>query len=182
MKFVETKIPGCFLIVPSRFEDRRGVLTKVFKASSYVDMSLPKKFVEEYYSISHKGVLRGMHFQVPPHDHVKLVYCAHGAVLDAILDLRVGSPTYRKSITVTIDVDKGNAIYIPQGCAHGFYTLSESATMIYKTSSEYHPESDAGVRWSSVGVNWPGSNPVLSDRDSSLPAMAEFESPFTFVE
>lgn len=178
----ETSIQGCYEIQPSIFDDVRGRFVKIFHMDEYVRLGLETSFREEYYSRSHLGVIRGMHFQTPPSDHVKLVYCVHGEVQDVALDLRKGSPTYGKSIGIVLSAEKGNFIYLPKGIAHGFCTRSESATLVYKVSTVYDPKHDTGILWSSFGMKWPVSNPIVSSRDASFPMLDQFESPFIYEE
>ena len=172
------QLEGCYELLPKIHEDARGLFVKTLNADAFKDLGLVSAFKEEYFSTSLQGVLRGMHFQLPPHDHVKLVYCIDGAVLDVLLDLRKASKTFGKSIALALSSTKRNMVYIPQGIAHGFYTSSAAATLIYKTSTTYHAESDAGVLWNSFGFAWPNSNPVLSERDQTHPKFSEFNSPF----
>ena len=138
-------------------------------------------WAEEYYSVSVKGVLRGFHFQLPPHDHDKLVYCPSGQVLDVVLDLRTGSPSFGKHCIFDLNGDMANVLYIPKGCAHGFFTRSDQALMMYKVTSVYAPDADAGILWSSAGVTWPDVTPQISARDASFPALSQFCSPFRYV-
>ncbi len=182
MQIEKTKIPGCFEITPRILEDNRGSFVKTFHHQSFKDNGLETNWVEEYYSLSHHGVLRGLHFQTPPHDHTKLVYCVVGQVLDVVLDLRVGSPTFGESTCFDLSAQKANMIYIPSGLAHGFFTLSETATMIYKVSSMYAADNDAGLLWNSAGIEWPEKNPILSARDEKFPHFDQFDSPFVFQE
>ena len=175
-----TKIPGCFEFVPKIFKDERGVFVKTFHENTFKERGLETYFTEEYYSFSHKGVLRGLHFQLPPADHVKLVYCPYGRVLDAVVDLRVGSPTYGNFETFELSAEKANIIYIPKGLAHGFYVLSEGAIMVYKTSTVYSPKHDAGILWNSVSIPWPDKKPIISQRDSKFVPFIEFKSPFVY--
>lgn len=177
----EIEIPGCFEIQPKVIGDHRGHFVKTFHAPSFLDLGLETHFVEEFYSVSKRGVLRGMHFQIPPEDHVKLVYCAGGSVLDVVVDLRRGSPTFGRHTGVTLSAEKGNMLYIPKGLAHGFVCLTESALMMYKVSSVHSPAHDAGIRFDSAGIQWPGADWILSARDQGLPALDEFESPFSYV-
>ena len=182
MELVENKIPGCFEIFPRIHKDERGSFVKTFHAPTFESMGLCTDFVEEYYSVSHKGVIRGMHFQSPPHDHEKLVYCTVGNVMDVVIDLRKGSPTYAQHATFELSADKANMIYIPKGLAHGFAVLSDQATMMYKVTTVYAPESDHGIRWDSVGIDWPEEcdSELLSARDKSLVPLSGFESPFLY--
>ena len=125
-------------------------------------------------------VLRGLHFQRPPHDHEKIVYCTDGGVLDVVVDLRAGSPVYGKHVMIELTADKANMIYIPRGLAHGFYVTTKSATMHYKVSTQYAQSHDTGILWNSAGIDWPDDNPVLSSRDQSFSTFSDFESPFLF--
>jgi len=177
----ETTIPGCFEITPHLFTDERGSFVKTFHHDIFRQHGLETDWREEYYSVSHRGVLRGLHFQLPPHNHAKLVYCTSGRVLDAVLDLRIDSPTYLRHLLLELDSERAHMLYLPKGVAHGFYTLSDSATMMYKVSSVYAPECDAGVLWGSAGIPWPDRQPTVSQRDSSLPALADFaDNPFRY--
>ena len=178
MRVEQTAIKGCYQIFPQVRKDNRGVFVKTFHKEVFETHGLITEFAEEYYSVSHKGVLRGMHFQIPPHEHFKLVYCLAGKVLDAIVDLRVGSPTYHKSCTFELSVEQGNMLYIAPGIAHGFYALTEDVIMQYKVSTAYAPDCDGGIRWDSMDVIWPTSEPILSERDQIFPNLQNFNSPF----
>lgn len=174
-------IDGCFEVQPRVFSDARGRFVKVFHRVAFGDLGLATDFAEEYYSVSQCGVIRGMHFQTPPADHVKLVYCVQGEVFDVVLDLRVGSPTYGKTATFQLSAEQGNYVYIPSGMAHGFCATSETATLVYKVTSVYAPANDTGVRWDSIGVEWPAEAPLVSDRDAGLVSFADFVSPFVYA-
>ena len=173
-------IPGCFEVLPRVLEDARGRFIKVFHRQIFTDLRLETQFAEEYYTVSRWGVIRGMHFQLPPVDHVKLVYCADGTVFDVVVDLRVGSPTYGQYASFELSAEKANYVYIPKGLAHGFCTISEKATLIYKVSTVHSPEHDSGILWNSVGVTWPADTPIISDRDRQFPSLADFLSPFRY--
>ena len=178
MEFQQTAFPGLFVIQFKRFEDERGNFTKTLHAGNFAEKGLGSDFKESYYSSSKKNVIRGMHFQLPPSDHFKMVYPVSGKVLDVILDLRKNSPTYLKFFSVELSLEKANGIYIPKGMAHGFATLSEEATLVYLTSTVYDPEKDTGVLWSSVSFNWPIDQPLLSKRDQQFIELKDFDSPF----
>lgn len=181
MKIEPTIIPGCFEIIPSVFIDDRGRFVKTFHRGLFAEKGLEVEWFEEYFSTSRQRVLRGLHFQLPPHDHVKLVYCASGEVLDIVLDLRAGSPTFGAHAMFRLDSEAAHMVYIPQGCAHGFYTLTDQATMMYKVSTLYAPNHDAGLLWNSAGIPWPDPAPIISVRDKTFPTFAEFTTnPFTF--
>jgi dTDP-4-dehydrorhamnose 3,5-epimerase len=177
---IETNISGCFELLPKIYSDERGKLVKVFQQEAFEMEGLCSCFTEEFYSVSRKNVIRGLHFQTPPAAHVKLVYCIDGIVQDAVLDIRAGSPTFGENIVVELTSTKGNMLYIPMGLAHGFCTLSETATVVYKTSSSYAPACDQGILWNSANIPWATSNPILSDRDLSHPTLIQFSSPFIF--
>ena len=178
MNVQETEIPGCFEIIPNILKDGRGCFIKTFHQQLFEQHGLETDWREEYYSTSRKGVLRGLHFQLPPHDHEKLVYCTSGAVIDVVIDLRTGSPMYGRHALFQLDATAARIIYIPKGCAHGFYVVSDTAIMMYKVSSIYAPESDAGILWNSLDIPWPDHAPVLSVRDAGFPSFDDFESPF----
>lgn len=180
VKITGTAIPGCFEVQPRIVEDARGRFVKVVDPVAYAAHGLETGFVEEYYSRSGRSVLRGLHFQLPPHDHVKLVYCVSGEVLDAVVDLREGSPMFGRHVLVRVSAAQGNALYLPRGVAHGFYVTSAESTMIYNVTTGYAPASDSGIRWNSAGIEWPDRMPVLSPRDAGFVDLAEFRSPFRF--
>ena len=174
----KTGIPGCFELLPVVHKDPRGAFVKTFHSEEFKAHGLETDFKEDYYSVSGKNVLRGLHYQKPPHDHVKLVYCVSGTVFDAVLDLRRGSPTFGKHSVIELNAEKANMLYIPKGMAHGFYTLSETAVMLYKVSSLYSPASDRGILWNSAGIPWPVKAPVISARDSGLMEFKDYDGCF----
>lgn len=178
MKIRETKIAGCYEILPKIFQDERGRFVKTFHQDIFSSYHLATNFAEEYYSYSYRNVLRGLHFQIPPRDHTKIVYCVHGAVIDAVVDLRINSPTYGEWETFDLNHETANIIYIPVGLAHGFYVTSETAILIYKVSTVYSQGHDTGIHWNSAGIPWPSQNPIISKRDSQFVSLADFDSPF----
>lgn len=180
MRIVPTKISGCYQIFPQIHSDLRGVFVKTLHAPTFEKWGLCSEFSEEYYSTSIKNVLRGLHFQLPPDDHVKLVYCISGVVKDVLVDLRIGSPTYGEHLCIELSSEIGNAMYIPTGIAHGFWVLSSSSTMVYKTSTVHSPSCDSGIRWDSAGIVWPSDDLIISDRDKTLTSLENFSSPFIF--
>lgn len=175
-----TNIPGCLEIRPLIREDQRGHLVKVFQREAFSQMGLCADFSEDFYSVSHRGVIRGLHFQVPPADHIKLVYCLKGSIQDAALDLRRNSPTFNQHALIQLSAEEGNMLYIPHGLAHGFCTLSKTAIVAYKTSTSYAPEHERGIHWNSAGIPWAEPAPLVSERDSAQPLLATFQSPFTY--
>jgi dTDP-4-dehydrorhamnose 3,5-epimerase len=175
-----TAIPGCFELQPPVLADSRGAFVKTFREDWFAELGLRTAWVEQYYSVSKRRVLRGLHFQLPPHDHAKLVYCTAGEVMDVAVDLRVGSPSFGQHACVTLSSTLGNMVYLDVGLAHGFYTLSDNATLVYNVTSVYAPRHDCGIRWDSVDVPWPDKHPALSDRDSRLVPFKDFASPFSY--
>ena len=180
IQLIPTILPGCYEIQPKLIKDERGYFVKTFHEEVFRQNGLVTHFAEEYYSYSTKNVLRGLHFQVPPMAHTKIVYCLSGKVLDVIVDLRRGSPTYGKHVTIDLDAEKANMVYIPQGLAHGFYVTGSHAILQYKVTTVYSPENDSGILWSSVGIDWPDSHPIVSKRDQSFLPFEAFDSPFRY--
>lgn len=180
MKIEELTISGCFLVYLKTFSDARGKFVKTYHLDMFAEAGLLFEIKEEYFSVSNKGVVRGMHFQAPPNDHVKMVYCPKGAVFDAFIDLRKSSPTYLKYGTVELNDTSSCVLVLPRGIAHGFCALVDGSVMVYKTSTVYHPESDTGVLWDSCGIKWPGlcDSGLVSDRDKGFVKLSEFDSPF----
>jgi dTDP-4-dehydrorhamnose 3,5-epimerase len=179
MNVKPTAIPGCYEIQSELYKDVRGMFVKTVHRETFAEYGLESDFPEQYYTVSESGVVRGLHFQLPPHAHAKLVFCISGSVLDAVVDLRAGSPTYGKSFQTELSGARGNMLYIPRGLAHGFCAF-EKSVMMYNVTSMYAPQDDAGLLWNSAGITWPVCNPVLSDRDRSFPVLDSFETPFCF--
>lgn len=174
----ETFLNGCYEIETIVRNDSRGKFVKTFHVDSFNKFGLECDFKESYYSTSMKNVLRGLHFQLPPSDHAKLVYSIDGEVMDVILDLRINSKTYGKFCIVELSSEKSNMVYIPRGMAHGFYVRSEQATLVYNVTSVYDEKNDSGILWNSVDIPWPNNKPLLSDRDKSFVRFDKFVSPF----
>ncbi len=176
--FAEQAIKGVYLIKNFVAHDQRGSFIKTFHKEKFREIGFQHEFRESYYSLSVKNVIRGMHFQRPPHDHEKLVYVTAGKILDVVLDLRITSPTFGQSIAVEM-VEHSHSIFIPKGCAHGFLTLSDTATVAYSVTTVYDKDADDGIRWDSFGFNWPVTDPILSERDRSFGALNEQEAIFS---
>lgn len=178
IRIKHTELDGVLELFIKSFDDNRGSFVKTYHDKAFSEIGITETFVEEFFTISKKGVFRGMHFQTPPYDHSKLVYCTSGEVIDFVVDLRKKSSTYGQSIQFLLSADKYNMVYIPKGFAHGFYVLSSLATMVYKVSSLHSPKHDAGILWSSLSINLPDNNPIISDRDKSFVSFSDFLSPF----
>lgn len=161
--------------------DGRGLFVKTFLDTDFKKEGIAFTLKESYFSISKKDVIRGMHFQLPPHQHSKVVFCPQGAILDVIVDLRKGSPTYGQYITEELSAENHKAYFIPEGFAHGFKSLTDDALTYYLVSSEYNKAYDAGIYYDSIGLDWELDSPVLSVRDMSFQGLNEFESPFLFL-
>lgn len=174
----ETLINGCFVLQPDIFQDERGRLVKTFHEGLFKENGLKTKFSEEYYSVSSRRVLRGLHFQIPPHAHTKCVTCLVGKILDVVVDLRKESQTYKQHFTIELDAENGKILYIPEGIAHGFYTLSEKAIFLSRSTSVFNANSEGGIRWDGCGINWPDTNPIVSEKDKKWRSLAKFKSPF----
>jgi dTDP-4-dehydrorhamnose 3,5-epimerase len=180
MKLSESSIPGCFELEFIPRPDERGSFVKTMQSSVFAGLGLEFSFPESFYSVSHQNVLRGMHFQLAPADGAKLVYCLSGAILDVAFDLRRDSPTFGQSASFVLRPELTNGVYIPSGVAHGFYVQEGPAIVVYQVSAEYNPALDAGIRWDTLGFEWPGATPIVSSRDRSFPQFAQFATPFRF--
>ena len=178
MELAPTELPGLQIIRPRIFRDERGSFVKTFHAGQFRELGLDFEPHEEFFSVSARGVLRGMHFQLPPAAHAKLVYCIVGSALDVVLDLRNNSPTFGRSCARELSATNREMFFIPAGFAHGFLALEDGATMVYQTSTVHSPAHDAGVRWDSFGFDWPVKTPALSERDKKFPVLRDFSSPF----
>lgn len=178
MNFVDLPLTGLRRVEPRLARDARGSFAKIYHRELFRQAGAAFEPAEQFFSSSAAGVLRGMHFQVPPADHAKLVCCLQGAILDVVLDLRRASPTYGRHVTAELSGENGYALFIPAGCAHGFLSRTDGALVSYLTSSVHDPVCDLGVRWDSFGFVWPCREPLVSERDRAFPAFAEWTSPF----
>jgi dTDP-4-dehydrorhamnose 3,5-epimerase len=173
-------LEGCYELVPNIMEDDRGMFVKTFHDEAFKRNGFETDFKEDYYSWSIKGVLRGLHFQIPPKEHTKLVYCPVGRIMDVIVDLRKGSPTFGQYTSLYLSSQEANMVYIPAGMAHGFYVESDKALVVYKVTSVYSPIEDKGIHWNSLGIPWPNEEPIVSERDHNFIDFSGFDSPFIF--
>lgn len=173
-----TPLSGLFQISLPAFEDPRGLFVKTFHLPTLQAVGLDFQLAESYFSFSKKNVIRGMHFQLPPHQHAKIVFCPVGEILDVALDLRKASLTYGRYFAAQLSAENHQALYIPEGFAHGFKALTEGAMTYYLVSSEYHPASDTGIRYDSFGMDWDLADPVMSERDNGFRSLSAFDSPF----
>ena len=174
----KSAINDCFEFISESYMDQRGEFVKIYQKNQFQELGINENLVEEFYTVSFKNVLRGMHFQSPPHDHVKIVNCIEGEIFDVIIDLRVNSATYGKVETFILSERKKNGIFVPKGLAHGFCVLSQRAVLLYKTSSPHSLVHDSGILYNSIGIDWPVKIPILSVRDLNFKPFLNFESPF----
>lgn len=178
MIFHKTPIHDVYVIEQTVAQDKRGSFVKNFQRSIFEQRDLECDFKECYYTTSHKDVIRGMHFQTPPHDHAKLITVVSGAIMDVVLDIRKSSKTFGRYFEIELTGENGKSLYIPRGLAHGFGVSSDVAIAYYQVTSEHDPEHDKGILFDSFGFAWPIRDPILSDRDSAFPALNDFKSPF----
>lgn len=175
-------IPEVYLIHPKCFEDMRGTFIKTFHQDTFKEKNIESNFKESFYSYSKKNVIRGMHFQNPPHDHAKLVYVTQGAVLDVVVDLRRGSPVYGKFFSAELSSENHQLIYMPKGCAHGYLSTKDNSCVIYMHTTIHAPSADGGIHFESFGFDWGVGNPIVSDRDRSFRPLDDYKSPFIYQE
>jgi len=174
MNIIETEFEGLYLFEPTVFKDHRGSFFESFNAQKSASIIGDIQFVQDNHSFSNKNVLRGMHFQTPPHDQVKIVRVIQGEVLDVVVDIRKSSATYGKYFKVILSAANKKQLYIPVGFAHGFLVLSATAEFVYKCSNFYHPHAESGLAFDDpdIGIDWgvPADQLILSDKDLALRA------------
>ena len=186
MNIIQTSIEGVVIVEPRLFRDARGYFFESFSARDFSEKVRAVDFVQDNESRSTCGVLRGLHFQRPPHAQSKLVRCVRGAVLDVAVDIRRGSPTYGRHVAVELTEDNHLQLFIPRGFAHGFAVLSAEAVFQYKCDNYYAPEADGGIsiRDASLDIDWriPEEKIILSEKDTRHPLLRDFVSPFEYNE
>lgn len=175
---VVSSMSGCRLLNGGTFDDRRGSFAKVLSSQLQQTSEIKFKPRELFWSKSVRGVIRGMHFQLPPYSGSKLVWVSKGLIRDVILDLRTKSGTFGNCLVNEMDESLGG-LYIPAGCAHGFEVLSDIAIVNYAQEVDYFPAFDTGIAWNSFNFDWKSTPPIMSERDLKLPAFSDFESPFS---
>lgn len=182
MHIEQTPLSGVVILTPARHGDARGFFSESYNRQRMAEHGIDIDFVQDNHSMSAtRGTLRGMHFQAPPHAQAKLVRCGRGALWDAVVDARVGSPTYGQSFGIELSFDNGKQLLVPEGFLHGFMTLTDDCEIVYKCSDFYNAGADGSVLWSSCGIEWPlDVDPVLSDKDTQATPFADFDSPFEF--
>ncbi len=183
MKKIETGFKGLYLLEPVVFGDDRGYFYESWNESLFKKLEIPHVFKQDNQSKSVKNVLRGLHFQKAPFAQAKLVRVVNGAVLDVVVDLRLGSPTYGKSFSAVLSEKNKTQMFIPEGFAHGFLTLEDNTVFSYKCSNFYDKDSEGSIRWDDedLAIDWQlTGKPILSDKDAIAPLFKDFKSPFKY--
>ena len=174
MKFIETKLKGVYVIELNAFTDERGVFARTYCKDEFIRINFNKEFVQINFSLNKKkGTLRGMHYQVAPHEETKLIRCSSGKVFDVAVDLRKDSDTYLQWFGVELSKENMKMILIPEGFAHGFITLEDDSELIYHHTQYYNPEAERGIRYDdkTLNIQWPGEIKVISDKDKNYPIL-----------
>lgn len=182
MQAFETELPDVLLLEPKRFGDDRGWFSESWNAKQMAGLGINADWVQDNHSYSsEKGVLRGLHYQSPPHAQDKLVRCTRGAIFDVAVDFRRGSPTFLRWIARELTAENGHQLFVPKGFLHGFQTLTEHCEVQYKCTDFYAPDCDGAIRWDDpdIGIKWPHTDDlVLSGKDEAAALSADVESPF----
>ena len=180
MQIIPTALNGLFIIKPKVFEDDRGYFFESYNKEFFQKNGIKDEFLQDNQSLSQKGVLRGLHFQNPPHAQAKLVRVITGSVLDVAVDIRKNSPTYGKHVAEVLSEKNKTMMLVPEGFAHGFLVLEDNTIFSYKCSRVYNKESEEGILWNDedIAINWTIKNPVLSEKDRVAKKLKEFESKF----
>ncbi|MFP4168277.1 MAG: dTDP-4-dehydrorhamnose 3,5-epimerase [Desulfonatronovibrionaceae bacterium] len=183
MHIEKTDFPGLVVITPQVFEDERGFFTEFYNRREFERAGIKAVFVQDNHALSRrKGVLRGLHLQIPPAAQAKLVRVTQGSVYDVVVDLRAGSPTRGKWFGTVLSASNFRQMFIPEGFAHGYQVLEKDTEFMYKVSAFYSPEYERGIYFADpdLGIDWPLTDPILSGKDKGLPTYHEFNSPFAW--
>jgi dTDP-4-dehydrorhamnose 3,5-epimerase len=186
MPFTPTTFPGLIIVEPVIVEDTRGYFFESYNENLYRDNHIPVTFVQDNQSKSPYGVIRGLHYQRPPYAQSKLVRVLIGAIIDTVLDLRTGSPTYGETFSIELSADNKKQLFIPKGFAHGFSVISEIAEVMYKCDSYYNKESESGILYNDpqLNIDWkiPTDKIRLSEKDKLLPLFNSYAGEFAFIQ
>jgi dTDP-4-dehydrorhamnose 3,5-epimerase len=189
MKLVPTSLPGVVIVEPAVFGDDRGWFCESFNESRFtsaltdIGLPAPRRFVQDNHSCSKAGVLRGLHYQLPPHPQGKLVRVVQGAAWDVAVDIRAGSPTFGQWVGVELNADNKRQLWIPEGYAHGFLALQDDTHFLYKTTDVYAKDCERSIRWddTAIGIRWPlpagVAAPLVAPKDAAAPLLAEADLP-----
>lgn len=186
MPFTPTTFPGLIIIEPAIFDDSRGYFFEAYNEKLFRDNHILYSFVQDNQSRSSYGVIRGLHFQRPPHAQTKLIRVLHGAILDTVVDLRKGSPTFGETFSIELSAENKKQLLVPKGFAHGFAVLSEAAEVLYKCDEYYHRQSESGILYNDpdLKIDWqiPANRAIISDKDKLLPLFNAYTGEFTFIQ
>jgi len=185
MQIIDTDIPGVKIVDPIRHGDERGWLSELWNCDALTEPGIPASFDQDNLTYSaDTGVVRALHFQVPPYEQGKLIVCLAGAIYDVALDIRVGSPTFGKHVSITLRSDQSRQLWVPPGFAHGYCTTEPNTLVFYKMTAPYRADAAGGVSWHdpALGISWPiaAGDAIANARDNSWPILADLESPFRF--
>lgn len=184
MAFIKTDFPGLIIIEPTVFTDSRGYFFESYNENNFKEEGIDIKFVQDNQSKSSYGVIRGLHYQLAPHAQTKLIRVLSGSILDIVVDIRKGSPTYGNTFSIELSAENNKQLFIPKGFAHGFSVLSETAEVIYKCDEFYHKESEAGIVFNDAALNidWkiPAASAIISDKDLVHPSLLNCKNNFVF--
>jgi dTDP-4-dehydrorhamnose 3,5-epimerase len=180
MEIIETGFKDLLLLKPKVFKDPRGYFYESYNKAIFNNAGIAAEFIQDNQSLSNKNILRGMHFQAPPHAQGKLVRVIKGAVQDVVVDIRKNSVTYGQNYSVDLTEDNFLMLWIPPGFAHGFATLEDNTIFAYKCTDTYHPETEGGLAWDDreLGIKWQVNDPILSEKDTKYKPFSLFISPF----
>lgn len=180
--FRQLGIPEVILVEARTFPDDRGLFMETYKRSEFTAGGIDRTFVQDNFSSSHRGVLRGLHYQLNPSVQGKLVACLSGEIFDVAVDIRRGSPTYGQWVSAILSEQNKHMLWIPEGFAHGFQALSDEVRVWYKVTAEYDPKADRGILWNdpAIGIQWPLANPQLSPKDAAMPLLSEADNNFVY--
>lgn len=185
MKIIETKFQDVFILKPQIFTDNRGKFMESYNKKTFEQLGIKVDFIQDNHSVSNQvGVLRGLHYQVNPKAQTKLVRVCSGIIFDVVVDIRTNSPTFGQWIGVVLSEYDNRQIFVPKGFSHGFCTLSPNTIVCYKVDQYYHPEYDRGILWNDpdIGIDWPITTPLLSDKDSKHPLLKNADLNFSIKE
>jgi len=180
LKISKIFIDGPLIIEPQIFKDNRGYFFESYNSQKFIEAGITDTFLQDNQSLSHKGAIRGLHFQLPPFEQGKVVRVLKGSVSDVVVDIRKNSPTYGRYYSLLLSEENNIMFWIPPGFAHGFETLANNTIFLYKCTNIYNKNSEGGIFYNdeSIGINWLEKNPIVSDKDMQLPLLKDFISPF----
>ncbi len=180
IELIESVFDGLKLFKPRVFPDNRGYFLETYNSRDFAAFGLPENFAQDNLSSSRLGTIRGLHYQLPPHEQGKLVWVIYGRVKDVAVDIRRGSPTFGKHYSIELSSENHYIFWIPAGFAHGFVTLEENTMFAYKCTQYYQPQAERGIRWDDpdLGIDWGMQNPIISSKDVTFPCLSEVTALF----